>query len=122
MALDPLTDSQIVRFGRIAKWVAWFKANVLPASVLAIASVIVGGLAGHFEAYIGFGYRLSALETSQTAMKATVDSTLGAGSQLKSDVAVLQEQVAAISRRLDRYDSNFDLTYNEKIRAQRQRK
>ena len=116
MADDALSQSQVLKRKRIYEAWSWLRGNILPAAVIAVASA----LAGHFEAYIGFGYRLSALEQGQTAAEKKLDDTLGAGSQMQKDIAGLQEDVKLLMKDMDRVKSNLDLDYNEKIKAERE--
>jgi outer membrane protein W len=119
MAEDKLSESQIVRFKRMAQLWEWIKSNILPVALIAAISGTVGGLAGHFEAYIGIGYRLSALESAQTKTNITLDNTLGAGSELGKDVASLKEDVKILMAHDQRIFSNVDFDYAEKARAEK---
>jgi hypothetical protein len=113
MADDQLSQSQIVKRNRIYEGWVWVRQNLLPVAIIFIA----GGLSGHFEAYIGYGYRLGQVEDALKALPDAKSREEAAQWRQK-----LNDHDEDHERRIARIEDNLNLDLNEKVRKAKEAK
>jgi hypothetical protein len=107
MADDALSQSQIVKRNRIYEGWVWLRQNLLPVAIIFIA----GALGGHFEAYIGYGYRLGQVELALKSLPDQAARDAAAAWKQKID-----DHDADHEKRISRIEDNLNLDLNEKVR------